>query len=240
MENQQPAGQRDARPDGLRIGFVPGVTLTKWRRIWAERFRRATLETVEIPRAEQWDALIVGEGRLDMCFVRLPLDRDGLHVIPLYEEQPVVVVPKDHPLAEFDEVSLDDLAGEPILPDPESPDAADRTAWAGGLWLTPQSVARTQSRKDLAIRPLTDAETTTIGLAWRVGDENPLIEEFIGIVRGRTLNSSRTQNARDARHRGSEQPDAKAEAKAKKAQKRATPTVAKAVPRARRGTPKKR
>lgn len=202
MENQQPAGQRDARPDGLRVGFVPGVTLTKWRRIWAERFRRATLETLEVPGAEQRMVLLASQDRLDMCFVRLPIDRDGLHVIPLYEEQPVVVVPKDHPLAEFDEVSLDDLAGEPILPDPESPDAADRTAWAGGLWLTPQSVARTQSRKDLAILPLTDAETTTIGLAWRVGDDNPLIEEFIGIVRGRTVNSSRTQSARQARNPG--------------------------------------
>lgn len=234
MENQQPAGQRDARPDRLRIGFVPGVTLTKWRRIWAERFRRATLETLEVPRVEQRDALIDGDDRLDMCFVRLPIDRDGLHVIPLYEEQPVVVVPKDHPLAEFDEVSLDDLAGEPILPDPESTDAADRTAWAGGLWRTPQSVARTQSRKDLAILPLTDVETTTIGLAWRIGDDNPLIEEFIGIVRGRTVNSSRTQSAREARH-GDREPD-----KAKKAQKRTSTPVAKAAPKPRRGIPKKR
>ncbi len=234
MENQQPAGQRDARPDGLRIGFVPGVTLTKWRRIWAERFRRATLQTLEVPRAEQRNVLLASQDRLDMCFVRLPIDRDGLHVIPLYDEQPVVVVPKDHPLAEFDEVSLDDLAGEPILPDPESADAADRTAWAGGLWLTPQSVARTQSRKDLAILPLTDAETTTIGLAWRVGDDNPLIEEFIGIVRGRTVNSSRTQSAREARH-GDREPD-----KAKKAQKRTSTPVAKAAPKPRRGIPKKR
>lgn len=238
MENQEPAGQRNARPDGLRIGFVPGVTLTKWRRIWAERFRRTTLETLEVPRTEQRDALLASDTPLDMCFVRLPIERDGLHVIPLYEEQPVVVVPKDHPLADFDEVSLADLEGEPILPDPESPDAADRTAWAGGLWLTPQSVARTQSRKDLAIRPLTDAETTTIGLAWRVGDDNPLIEEFIGIVRGRTLNSSRTQSARQARRPAPE--EAAGGAKAKKAQKRTNTPVAKAVPRPRRGIPKNR
>lgn len=234
MENQQPAGQRDARPTGLKVGFVPGVTLTKWRRIWAERFRRATLETLEIARAEQRDALLTGEDRLDMCFVRLPIERDGLHVIPLYEEQPMVVVPKDHPLADLAEVSLADLEGEPILPDPESADAADRTAWAGGLWLTPQSVARTQSRKDLAIRPLTDAEPTTIGLAWRVGDDNPLIEEFIGIVRGRTLNSSRTQNAREAR-RGDPEPT-----KAKNAKKRATTPASRAVRGPRRGSPKKR
>jgi len=237
VENQQPAGQRDARPDELRVGFVPGVTLTKWRRIWSERFRRAVLETTEIPCAVQRDALIAGDDRLDMCFVRLPIERDGLHVIPLYEEQPVVVMPKDHPLADFEELSLADIAGEPILADPESADAADRTAWAGGLWLTPQSVARTQSRKDLAIRPLTDAAPTTIGLAWRVGDENPLIEEFIGIVRGRTLNSSRTQNAREAR-RG--EPDSAASAKAKRAQKGAAASAASAAAKLRRRAGKKR
>lgn len=234
MENQEPAGQRTASPDGLRVGFVPGVTLTKWRRIWADRFRRTPLETVEVPRAEQRDALVASEESLDMCFVRLPIERDGLHVIPLYEEQPVVVVPKDHPFADFEEVSLADLAGEPILPDPESSDAADRTAWAGGLWLTPQSVARTQSRKDLVARPLVDAESTTIGLAWRVGDDNPLIEEFVGIVRGRTVNSSRTQSARQARTGDA------AAAPGKKSQKAANTPAVKAVPRGRRGAPKKR
>ena len=234
MENQQPASQRIASPDGLHVGFVPGVTLTKWRRIWAERFRRTPLDTVEIARAEQRDALLAADRPLGMCFIRLPIERDGLHVIPLYEEQPVVVVPKDHPLADFEEVSLADLAGEPILPDPESPDAADRTAWAGGLWLCPQSVARTQSRKDLVARPLVDAEPTTIGLAWRVGDDNPLIEEFIGIVRGRTLNSSRTQSAREARTGDA------GSSTGKKPQKRPAAPAAKAVPRARRGAPKKR
>lgn len=234
MENQQPAGQRTASPDGLRVGFVPGVTLTKWRRIWADRFRRATLETVEVSRLEQRDVLTSGDDQVDMCFVRLPIERDGLHVIPLYEEQPVVVVPKDHPLADFEEVSLADLAGEPVLPDPESADAADRTAWAGGLWLVPQSVARTQSRKDLVARPLVDAEPTTIGLAWRIDDDNPLIDEFIGIVRGRTLNSSRTENARHARSAGPESGKAK-EKPAAKAERARTSKAGRAGVR-RRGT----
>ena len=43
---------------------------------------------------------------------------------------------------------------------------------------------------------VTDAEGTTIGLAWRINDPHPLIDEFIGVVRGRTVNSSRTQQDR--------------------------------------------
>ena len=60
----------------------------------------------------------------------------------------------------------------------------------------PMSVARTGSRRDLTDRPVTDAEGTTIGLAWRIDDPHPQIDEFIGVVRGRTVNSSRTQQDR--------------------------------------------
>jgi hypothetical protein len=64
--------------------------------------------------------------------------------------------------------------------------------------LVPQSVARSHSRRDLVYRPVTDAEPTTIALAWLVDNPNELIEEFIGIVRGRTANSSRTAATRPA------------------------------------------
>ncbi|WP_445286220.1 LysR substrate-binding domain-containing protein [Arthrobacter sp. Hiyo1] len=37
---------------------------------------------------------VLRDGSAELSFVRLPVDRDGLHVIPLYEEQPVVVAPK--------------------------------------------------------------------------------------------------------------------------------------------------
>ena len=60
----------------------------------------------------------------------------------------------------------------------------------------PPSIARSQSRLDFVYRLLTDAPHTTVGLAWLVDNPHELIEEFIGIVRGRTANSSRTAQAR--------------------------------------------
>jgi hypothetical protein len=39
-------------------------------------------------------------------------------------------------------------------------------------------------------------DPTEIALAWLVDNPNELIEEFIGIVRGRTANSSRTAASR--------------------------------------------
>lgn len=188
----------DRTAAGLRLGFVPGVTLTRWRRTWGERYPRTPLQVTEIG-ADQPRAALDAD-RFDLCFARLPIERDGVHVIPLYEEQPVVVAPKDHPVAAFETVALADVAEELIDletgADPFGPDAAvdpfDLVAGGHGLLLVPQSVARSGSRRDLVHRPVTDAEPTTIGLCWRREDPHPLTDDFVGVVRGRTVNSSRT------------------------------------------------
>ena len=173
---------------------MPGVTLTKWRRIWADRLRKVPLHVIEVTRIGQRAALDSGE--VDLCFVRLPVDTEGLHLIRLYDEVRVVVAPRGHPLAAFDEVSLADLAGETFVVDDDEATGVDRVAWGAGILLAPLSVARSYSRRDLIHRPITDAEPTTVALAWLVDNPNDLIEEFIGIVRGRTANSSRTAAAR--------------------------------------------
>lgn len=179
---------------GLRIGFVPGVTLTKWRRIWGERFREP-LEVTEVTEAEQRRAVVAGD--VDMCFVRLPIDKDGLHVIPLYEEQPVLWLSKDHLLAALDEVTAEDLAedGTRVIHDAE-PESVDLAAYSAAVLRVPMSIARSGSRKDMVYLPVVDAEPTTVGLAWRVDNEHPRIEDFIGVVRGRTVNSTRTAQAK--------------------------------------------
>lgn len=179
---------------GLRIGFVPGVTLTKWRRIWSERFRRVPLEVTEVPEAEQRRALATGA--VDMCFVRLPIDTTGLHAIPLYDEQPVVWMAKEFLLAALDEVRSADLEEFRIIED-YGPDSIDLAVYSAAALRVPLSVARTQSRKDMVHRPVVDADPTTIALAWRVDNRNEWIEEFIGVVRGRTENSSRTSRERE-------------------------------------------
>ncbi|WP_040283333.1 LysR family transcriptional regulator substrate-binding protein [Tessaracoccus massiliensis] len=179
---------------GLRIGFVPGVTLTKWRRIWGERFHEP-LDVVEVTEEAQRRAVVDGE--VDMCFARLPIDKDGLHVIPLYDEQPVLWLSKDHILAALDEITAEDLAddGTRVIYD-ASLESIDLATYSAAVLRVPMSIARSGSRKDMIYLPLVDAEPTTVGLAWRVDNEHPLIEEFIGVVRGRTVNSTRTAQAK--------------------------------------------
>lgn len=188
MSSDQPSG----RP-ALRVGFVPGVTLTKWRTRWRDRFPRATLDVIEVPDADQRRAL--GAGEVDMCFVRLPIDTDGLHLIPLYEETQVAWSSKDHPIEAVETVTLADLADEVVLTE-VTPESIQQAAFADAVLVVPLGVARSQSRRDMIYRPITDAEPTRIGLAWHVADDNPWIDEFIGIVRGRTENSSRSAQER--------------------------------------------
>ena len=170
------------------VAFVPGVTPGKWTRIWGERMRREVLDMRPLDQAEALAGL--ADGSIDMAFVRdVPADFD-LHVIPLYREQPVVVAEKEHALRAFDTVDFADLSGEKIL---DGQDAAtiELVAANVGIAIMPMSVARAHSRRDTISRPLTGVPDTGIGLAWLPDNKDPRVETFIGIVRGRTANSSR-------------------------------------------------
>jgi len=170
------------------VTFVPGVTPGKWSRIWDERMRRERLELVPAEQDAAIEAL--RDGRADMALVRdVPAD-DELHVIPLYRELPVVVAPKDHPVAAFESVAIDELGDETIL-EGQGADTVELVAANVGLALMPQSVARAHSRRDVVARPVTGVPDTGIGLAWLRNNDDERTQVFIGIVRGRTVNSSR-------------------------------------------------
>jgi len=128
-----------------------------------------------------------------MCLLRLPVDREGLHVIPLYTEVTVVVVAKDHVLTTLDELTTTDLADEhEISPDGMTTQQLIEVAASGaGYVIVPMSLARLHHRRDLTSRPLIDVDGSQVGLAWRTDNEDERLERFIGIVRGRTEQSSR-------------------------------------------------
>ncbi|MFI6643205.1 LysR substrate-binding domain-containing protein [Streptomyces sp. NPDC050504] len=192
----------------FRLAYVPGVTPAKWVKIWRERLPDVPLELVQLAAAEAPGVL--RESGADAGFVRLPIDRTDLSAIPLYTETTVVVVPKDHAVAAADEVAADDLAEEivlhplddaldwerpPGLPAFERPattaDAIELVAAGIGVLLVPQSLARLHHRKDLTYRPVTGTPESQVALSWRQDATTDLVEDFIGIVRGRTVNSSR-------------------------------------------------
>lgn len=230
------------------LAYVPGVTPDKWVRRWNEREPEVALNLLHTAGPEVVG--LVRDGEVDAALLRLPIDRTGLHTIPLYTERTVVVAPKDHYIAAADELEPADLAEDVVqhpLDDPldwseldrEGPPglaAIERPATTGdaiqlvaagvGLLIVPQSVARLHHRKDLVHRPVSELPESTVALAWLVRDETPdLMEQFIGVVRGRTVNSTRGKQQ--------EQP-------AKKKRTAANPAKPQAAPRGkpRRGGPR--
>lgn len=196
------------------VSFVTGVVPDKWARVWRERAGSA-LVLLPVEQDEQLLRLCAGEA--SMGFVRLPIDRTGLHLIPLYRERPVVVVAKEHPVAAYDEIAVSDVADEHLLQDPaEVPawravasevrdgtrhpippmttrQAVESVAAQAGIVILPMSVARLHHRKDVVAVPVTGVDETQVALVWPVDVDDPRLEEFVGVVRGRTARSSRGQ-----------------------------------------------
>lgn len=188
----------------LTVGFVTGATPDKWARTWRERHREG-LTLVPLEESEQETALRTGQ--VEMALVRLPVDRDGLHVIPLYDEQPVAVVGREHYLSLASSVTLDDLADEQLVaphasgwtpraeqlawPPMSQKDAIEAVAAGTGVVIVPMSVARLFHRKDVVAVPVDGVEPTKVGLAWPVERDDARLQQFVGIVRGRSASSSR-------------------------------------------------
>lgn len=174
----------------LRLRYVAGVGPAKWLRVWAERRPDLPIGATRVEESQQLHELLAGDA--DVAFVRLPVEAEGLHQIPLWEELAVAVLPADHPLADAESLTLADLEGEPLAPvQPDSGMMVELVAAGTGHALLPQGVARLHHRRDVVAVPVTDAPTTRIALVWRVERDDADIQEFVAVVRGRTAGSSR-------------------------------------------------
>src|SRR5690625_4534526 len=176
----------------LRVGFVPGVEPDRFLQRWKAARRSAYLELVPVPLSAQQTAL--AEGEVDMCFVRLPLEAEDLHLVPLWEERAAVVVGRENVLSLLEEISADDLEGETEIQAEHPDDARDRVAIVAtgvGYARMPLSLARLHHRKDAVHRPRSEAAPTRIALAWPRAGDGELRQEFVGAARGRTPRSSR-------------------------------------------------
>jgi DNA-binding transcriptional LysR family regulator len=250
----------------FRLAYVPGVTPSKWARVWSERLPETPLELVLVQAGAGEPTLRAGDA--DAGLVRLPVDKDHLHAIPLYTETTVVVMPKDHRLAEAPEVAVAELAEELVLHPqddvldwaeqppgraanerPETTkDAVELVAAGIGVLLVPQSLARLHHRRDLTYRPVPEGEApqSQVALAWLRERDSELIEEMIGIVRGRTVNSSRGSTATAAanqapKHRaaGARQ-NQQGRQQPQKQQRQQKPAARGGKPASRRGKPGRR
>lgn len=191
----------------LRLSFATGTEPGKW----FTRYREYTSH--ELATADADDALAdVLAGSADLALARVPeagdprID-DTFHMVRLYDEAPGIAVPKDHILAELGEtVNPADVADEIVnyrIPDTgvvdvqAVRDALQIVAANVGIVVAPRPLLKVLSKRQVVPLALADAPSapsprTFIALVWRKEDDGEVIQDFVGIARGRTPNSSRT------------------------------------------------
>ncbi|MEV0778460.1 LysR family transcriptional regulator [Streptomyces sp. NPDC050433] len=199
--------QRAARGETtFTVGFMPGITVTGAVRAFSARHPELTVKVVRTSWADQVEA--VHEGLLDVSFVRLPVDRRGLALRPVFREPRVAVLPADHRLAGKESIGIADLAAERLLQDPDAvpewrdlPDRVggaeragprpafrsveeklEHVATTGGVIVLPLSTAAYYTHSDVAHVPIGDIGPNEVCLAWSAHRHTPLLPEFADIA----------------------------------------------------------
>ena len=186
----------------LTIGFMPGITLTPVARLLRDRHPDLDVRLLRTGWHDQVEVLL--DGRADVGIVRLPIDRTGLAVSPLYTEPRVAVVSSAHRLAGKETVLIADLAADHLLQDPDAvPEWRDvavelRTgerrpitethsveeklelvAGEQGIAVIPASTADFYTRSDVEVIPVEDLGPNHVAVAWPAERNSALIQEFV-------------------------------------------------------------
>ena len=168
----------------------------------------------------------------ELPVVILPVD----HVLTVLDEVPVEELAEEfllQPASDipaYEEVSRAwrESAGRIVPEGLTDKETIELVAAGVGLYIVPMSIARFYHRKDLTYRPVAGLDTYPVHLVWprapkgepRSEEFEALLQDFIGIVRGRTATSERGSETRQARAERVAAEKAKAKAKARAANAR--------------------
>ena len=168
----------------------------------------------------------------ELPVVILPVD----HVLTVLDEVPVEELAEEfllQPASDipaYEEVSRAwrENAGRIVPEGLTDKETIELVAAGVGLYIVPMSIARFYHRKDLIYRPVAGLDTYPVHLVWprapkgepRSEELEALLQDFIGIVRGRTATSDRGSETRQARAERIAAEKAKEKAKARAANAR--------------------
>src|SRR3954470_12888861 len=97
----------------LMVGFRAGIPVSPAVQLFAAQHPDVLVDVRRIEGDDQAPMRL--DGRIDVGYVRPPIDEAGLRVAPLYTEPRVAVLPAGHRLAGKEEGTEADLAGEPLV-----------------------------------------------------------------------------------------------------------------------------
>ena len=179
----------------LMVGFRAGIAVAPAAQHFARRHPDVLVDVQRIEADEQAPMLL--DGRIDIGFMRLPVDEAGLRLAPLYTEPRVAVLPVSHRLAGKEEVTEADLAGEPLVWDADTstqptrrphPNAGylvrgldetlEHVAAGRGISFLARSATVFYSRPDVVYLPVPDMAPDQVCLAMAASHHSPMAEDF--------------------------------------------------------------
>ena len=168
----------------------------------------------------------------ELPVVILPVD----HVLTVLDEVPVEELAEEFLLQPASDIpayaevsrAWRESAGRIVPEGLTDKETIELVAAGVGLYIVPMSIARFYHRKDLTYRPVAGLDTYPVHLVWprapkgepRSEELEALLQDFIGIVRGRTATSDRGSETRQARAERIAAEKAKEKAKARAANAR--------------------
>jgi DNA-binding transcriptional LysR family regulator len=191
-----------AGTDHFTVGFMPGLTITDPIRALASRHPELEVQVLRTTWLDQVDVLL--DGRVDIGYIRMPIDTTGLHTEHLFSEPRLAAVPAHHRLATRGDITLAELVGDTMLQHPAGipewqtmiTSRADRAprlaamdfrsveekleavAAGRGVSVLPESTARYYHRPDIAYIRITDIPDNEVRLAWSANRRDTVITEF--------------------------------------------------------------
>ncbi|PTM98019.1 DNA-binding transcriptional LysR family regulator [Streptomyces sp. VMFN-G11Ma] len=184
----------------LMVGFRAGVAVTPAARAFEDRHPDVVVDVQRIEADDQ--AAMLLDGRIDVGYVRLPIDEAGLRVTPLYTEPRVAVLPAGHRLAGKEEITEADLSGEPLIwdGDPSTQPTEHPLRNAGypvrgvdetlehvgagrGISFLARSATVFYSHPDVVYVPIPDLTPDQVCLAVSASHTSPLVDDFVTAAR---------------------------------------------------------
>lgn len=194
------------------VGFMAGIAITSVTSEFAVAHRDVT---VEVRRTEWYDqAELVLDGTVDVGYIRLPITERGLRLQRLYTEPRLAVLPVGHPLAAKDQISIGDVADDPVIlhhgaipawdafcntdprPDGSHPrpgpairdmdEKLEHVASGHAITFLPASAAAFYVRPDIAYVPVRDIPPHPVCLASDATRHSPLVTHFTRIAQAAT------------------------------------------------------
>ncbi len=179
----------------LTVGFRAGIAVTPAVRRFATQHPNVIVDMQRI----EWDdqATMLLDGRIDVGYVRLPIDETGLRVTPLYTEPCVAVLPAGHRFAGKEQITEADLAGEPLVwhmdtstqptrrPHPNAgylvrgvDETLEHVAAGRGISFLARSATVFYSHPEVSYVPIPDLAPDQVCLAVAASRTSPVVDDF--------------------------------------------------------------